>query len=148
MKEIGVDLQVFLQSPGELQTTISLHNYDSLVYGISIGVDPDVFVYWDSTQTDPRLQSRLNLSEYRSLEADKALEAGRTRVDPSIRIAKYRPFLEAWRNDAPAIALYQPRFLYLSRGQIFGFEPHTMNTGVDRYANVENWMIHEDRVSN
>jgi peptide/nickel transport system substrate-binding protein len=145
-KELGVDLQLFPQSETELQTTISFHNYDSLVFGISLGSDPDVFAYWHSTQADVRSQNRLNLSEYRSLAVDRALEAGRTRTDPSIRAAKYKPFLDAWRTDAPAIALYQPRFLYISRGQIFGYDPHSMNSGTDRYANVENWMIHENQL--
>lgn len=145
-KAVGVDVRLLPQSEADLQTTISFHNYDSLIFGISVGVDPDVFAYWHSSQADVRSQNRLNLSEYKSATADKALEAGRTRSDPSIRAIKYRPFLDAWRTDAPAIALYQPRFLYITRGQVFGFDPHSMNTGTDRYANVENWMIHEDQL--
>jgi peptide/nickel transport system substrate-binding protein len=145
-KAVGVDVQLVPQSESELQTTISYHNYDSLIFGISVGVDPDVFAYWHSSQADIRSRNRLNLSEYKSLTADKALEAGRTRSDPGLRAIKYRPFLDAWRTDAPAITLYQPRFLYISRGNIFGFDPHSMNTGTDRYANIENWMIHEQQL--
>ncbi|MCX6725341.1 MAG: ABC transporter substrate-binding protein [Candidatus Saccharibacteria bacterium] len=145
-KSVGVDAQVVLQPDNELQATISYHSYDSLVFGISLGNDPDVFPYWHSSQADPRLQNRLNFSEYKSAVADKSLEAGRTRSDPSIRKVKYRPFLEAWRNDAPAIALYQPRLLYISRGRIFGFDPTSYNSGTDRYSNVDKWMIHEARL--
>jgi len=145
-KSVGVDAQVVLQPDNELQATISYHSYDSLVFGISLGIDPDVFPYWHSSQADPRLQNRLNFSEYKSGVADKSLEAGRTRSDPSIRKVKYRPFLEAWKNDAPAIALYQPRLLYISRGRIFGFDPTSYNSGTDRYSNVDKWMIHEARL--
>jgi len=45
-------------------------------------VDPDVFVYWDSSQANPTSGAWLNLSEYKSSQADEALEAGRTRFDP------------------------------------------------------------------
>jgi peptide/nickel transport system substrate-binding protein len=145
-RAVGVDVELFLQPDTDLQTTVAFHNYDALVYGVSIGVDPDVLAYWHSSQADIT-SAHLNLAEYKSANADKSLEAGRTRTDAAIRALKYRPFLEAWRNDAPAIALYQPRFLYITRGQIFNFKPISMVGGPDRYANVENWMIHEERAA-
>lgn len=144
---IGVDIQDILQSDADLQQSISEHSYDILLYGIALGPDPDVFPYWHSSQADPRSANRLNLSEYKSKQADTALEAGRTRSNPKLRAVKYRPFLEAWRNDAPALALYKPRFLYVSFGNIFGFEPKVINSAVDRYANVENWMILEEKTN-
>jgi peptide/nickel transport system substrate-binding protein len=140
--EAGVDVQVMLQSAQDLQqVTISQHNYDILLYGISLGKDPDVFAYWHSSQATPRTGGSLNFSEYRSPVADKSLEAGRTRSDEALRAIKYKPFLEAWRSDAPALALYQPRMLYLTRTPIANFEPRSFNTAYDRYNNVENWMI-------
>ncbi|HSX53563.1 MAG TPA: ABC transporter substrate-binding protein [Patescibacteria group bacterium] len=144
-RAVGVQPRVFLQSGSDLQTTLSLHSYDALVYGIEIGNDPDVFAYWDSSQADIRSPNRLNFSEYKSPVADGALEAGRTRSDPALRIIKYKPFLQAWHDDAPAIALYQPRFLYVVRGQLYNFAPTTFNTGTDRYANVDEWMIRQTK---
>ncbi len=146
-REAGVDVQVFLQSDTDLQATLSMHNYDALLYGISVGVDPDVFAFWHSSQADVRSVSRLNLAEYKSAAADQALEAGRTRDDASLRAVKYKPFLEAWRNDAPALALYQPRFLYITRGDVHNLQPHTINAGVDRFNSVHDWMILEAKVT-
>lgn len=139
---VGVDVQVMLQSAAELQQiTIAQHNYDILLYGISVGTDPDVFTYWHSSQATVRSGGSLNFSEYRSGAADKSLEAGRTRAGNELRAVKYKPFLEAWRNDAPALGLYQPRVLYLTRTQIANFDPKSFNAAYDRYANIENWMI-------
>jgi peptide/nickel transport system substrate-binding protein len=146
-KSIGVDAEVVQPSSEELQAVIPDHNFDALLYGISIGPDPDVFPYWHSSQADPRSSTRLNFSEYKSKQADVALEAGRTRLDPGIRTVKYRPFLEAWRNDAPALALYQPRLLYVTYGNLFNFEPKVVNSTTDRYSNVENWMILEEKTN-
>ena len=141
-REVGVDVQVFLQSAADLQqVTIAQHNYDILLYGISVGNDPDVFAYWHSTQAAVSTGGSLNFSEYKSEEADNALEAGRTREGDKLRAVKYKPFLEAWRKDAPALALYQPRVLYVTRTPIANFEPSRFNAAFDRYANVENWMI-------
>lgn len=141
---LGIGTQVTLVTDSELQPAIKGRGYDVLLYGISMGIDPDVFAYWHSTQADPISQTRLNFSNYKSAIVDKALESGRSRLDPTLRAAKYLPFLQAWRNDAPALALYQPRFLYITRGSLAGFSPKSLNSATDRFANVENWMIRRD----
>jgi hypothetical protein len=124
------------------QNTLSLHAYDALLYGASIGVDPDVFAYWDGSQADIRSASRLNFSEYNSPAANLSLEAGRTRLDTALRVIKYRSFLEAWQSDAPALGLYQPRYLYISHVQVYGLGTNEINTDADRFTNVQNWMVH------
>ena len=68
-----------------------------------------------------------------------ALEGGRTRSDPALRAVKYQPFLQAWQQDAPALGLYQPRYLYVSRVNIYGLSEHKINTLTDIYNNVQNW---------
>jgi peptide/nickel transport system substrate-binding protein len=126
---------------------LASHRYDALLHGITIGTDPDVFAYWHSSQFDVRSANRYNFSEYKSDAADNALQAGRSRVDPALRAIKYQPFLDAWQKDAPALGLYQPRYLYLTRGEVFGLKEHAVNTGVDRLANVDDWMIRTARVT-
>lgn len=146
-RKVGVDAQIILQSASDLQTAVTYHNYDALLYGISIGADPDVFAYWHSSQANITSSSRLNLSEYSSQTADRALEAGRTRDDTAVRATKYKPFLEAWRLDAPAVALYQPRFLYLAQGHINGLTARKLNIPTDRFSNVQNWTIRQTKAS-
>jgi len=143
-KAIGVKVDIVLQQSADLQSTLATHSYDALLYGISIGADPDVYAYWDSAQADMRAQNRLNFSEYSSSKiSDVALEAGRTRLDPALRIVKYRPFLQAWQADAPALGLYQPSYLYITRGPVYGLEEHYINNATDRYSNVQNWMVRQ-----
>ena len=139
---IGVRAEVKLESSEDLQRSISSHQYDALLYGVSIGVDPDVFVYWHSSQNDAR-SSGLNFSEYKNKVADTGLEAGRTRIDPQLRAIKYKPFLQSWQADVPALGLYQPRYLYLTHGKVYGLNEHVLNSNSDRYDNVENWEIRQ-----
>jgi peptide/nickel transport system substrate-binding protein len=143
----GADVHVVLQDNTDFQSTLAYHSYDALLYGISIGSDPDVFAYWDSSQADIRAPLRLNFSEYKSAVADASLEAGRTRTDPSLRSIKYQTFLQAWQSDAPAVGLYQPRFLYITHVQVYGLSEHPVNADVERFTNVHNWMIREAGVS-
>jgi len=147
-RALGANVTPVLQSLADFQTTLEFHNYDALLYGVSIGIDPDVFDYWDSSQAGVLSSLRLNFSEYKSGTADASLEAGRTRLDPALRAVKYKPFLAAWQSDAPALGLYQPRFLYATRGTIYGLDEHTLNVDADRYNSVSDWEIRTTKVTN
>ena len=139
-RSLGVNVQPLFESADTFATTLIDHNYDATLDGISIGNDPDVFVYWDSSQYDPR-SSNLNLSEYNNAAASASLEEGRTRLDPALRVIKYQPFLAAWQRDAPALGLFQPRFIYITNGTVFGLGNSEINAQQDRYNNVNNWEI-------
>ncbi len=146
-RRLGIKLNVQFLEAADFQNAITYHSYDAVLNGISIGVDPDVFVYWDSSQADIRSVNRLNLSEYKNATADAALEAGRTRLDPNLRIIKFKPFLQAWQQDAPALGLYQPRVLYITNGLVSGLDDQPINTAIDRFANVQNWEIRQAKVT-
>lgn len=150
-REVGAEATLMPQSEVDFQAVLrsapssSYHSYDALLYGISIGVDPDVYIYWDSSQIDLRSPVRLNFSQYESKAADEALESGRTRLDPALRAAKYQPLLSAWQADAPALGLYQPRFLYITHGRVYGLEEKAINSDAQRYSMVHDWQIRQTR---
>ena len=144
--DLGVNLVIdAVQDSKDSVKLVYNHEYDVLLYGINIGPDPDVYAYWHSSQFDKNSPIRLNLSEYKSAVADLALEAGRTRTDPTVRAARYKPFLEVWQRDVPAIGLYQPRYLYVSNQQIYGLNEKTLNTPSDRFNDAYLWMINTER---
>ncbi len=144
-RSIGVNLSVNSMAQRDLQTVIDERSYDLLMYGILMGLDPDQFAYWHSSQADVRSQRRLNFSDYNSTDIDEALEAGRTRIDPELRAAKYLPFLETWKADAPAIALYRPRFTYTTYTKVYNLDLKSINSPTDRFNKVEQWMVRTDR---
>ncbi len=146
-KALGVQLDVQLLSAADYATALAGHEYESTLYGISIGDDPDVFVYWDGSQADVRSNNRLNLSEWNNATANASLEAGRTRLNPALRTIKYAPFLQAWQQDNPALGLYQPRYLYLTRGPLYGLTQHSIVNGINRFNDVQTWQIRTARVA-
>ncbi len=109
--KIGVIAEID-QSPAEVvSTAIVRHAYeDAILFGIGIGGDPDVYAFWHSKEAS---EGGLNLSEYKSAAADSALEAGRSRLNVATRVIKYKSLLENWQKDNPAIALYQPDYIYI-----------------------------------
>ncbi len=120
-----------------VQTTLQPRSYDVLLYKLVIGVDPDVYAYWHSSQA-----TRLgyNFSNYRSSASDDALSSARVRSEPALRNEKYKAFAEQWQKDAPAIGLYQSVMQYVYRPSV---SPDITAKGIpseiDRYSNVRYW---------
>jgi hypothetical protein len=48
----------------------------------------------------------------------------------------------------PALGLYQPNYLYITRGPVFNYERRSANSAADRYYNVNNWMIRQKKQNN
>lgn len=136
--QLGVVVNLSLEPVEKLQQDyIPKRSYDVILFEIALGADPDVYAYWHSSQAD---ESGLNLARYKSKVADEALEAGRTRVDADVRAAKYRTFLQTWRQDAPAIALLRSSYMYTTRG-LLELEVERLISPTDRFYNVSNWAV-------
>lgn len=137
--QVGINLEVQLVDEAAIQSNhIIPHNYQVFLTGIEIGHDPDVYPFWHSSQASI---GGFNLAEYKSDQADIALEAGRTRSDEELRDLKYKPFIEAWAQDAPAIGIYQPTYVYIQQARAKGFEPNAIASPEERYNNIHKWFI-------
>lgn len=141
--KVGVESEVIAVSESDIQqNNISSHNYQALLFGVSLGADPDPFVYWHSSQAGV---NGFNLSELEDGVIDDALESGRTRVDSQLREAKYEAFLKRWVDLAPAHALYQPSYGYVQRKNVEGFNSKTINSPAQRFYNVHEWTVRTDQ---
>jgi len=146
-KKLGVLLNVQLLASSDFATTLSYHQYDAVLTSITIGSDPDVFVYWDSSQANTSSVNRDNFSEFNDGIADESLQGGRISLLPALRAIKYQTFLGEWQKQSPALGLYQPRLLYLTNGPVNGLDYNVINSPVDRLNNVQNWEIREAKVT-
>jgi len=138
-RELGVKVNTDIKTASQdfVPATLQPRDYDVLLYKLVIGVDPDVYAYWHSSQA-----SRLgyNFANYRNNAADEALSSARARSEQDLRNEKYKAFATQWLNDAPAIGLYQSVLQYVYRPSV---QPDIMVGGVpsevDRYNNVRYW---------
>jgi len=143
---LGVEIDSRLVRQEEFQTAVvGPHAYDVLVYELALGRDSDLFPYWHSSQA---AAPRLNLAEYKSVISDEALEAGRTRLNPVLREAKYRTFVDQWLKDTPAIALYRPHSYYVELAKTQAIVPGPIGELGDRFANVQYWTADIGRLDN
>ncbi|MFC1701085.1 ABC transporter substrate-binding protein [Patescibacteria group bacterium] len=122
---------------------IKTRNYQALLFGEILGADPDPFAFWHSSQKkDPGL----NLSMYQNKDADKLLEDGRQELDPEKRIEKYKEFQKLVAEDAPAIFLYSPTYLYSVDNKVKGISLGKLSLPSQRFCQIENWYINTKRI--
>lgn len=135
--QAGIEFESLVVRPEDAQQNVIIPRaYDVLVYEIAIGRDPDVYAYWHSSQAS---SVGLNLSNYKSAKVDDELDSARTRLDPALREAKYRLFVQQWTTDVPAIALYRPALTYIQNKTVSTFTARPLVDAADRYFTVRSW---------
>ncbi len=124
------------------QNLIQPRNYQMLIFGEVLNIDPDPFSFWHSSQKkDPGL----NLALYDNKGVDKLLEEARQSLNPVVRASKYNDFQNLVIEDLPAIFLYSPNYIYPQAKKIKGFEEELLGLPSERFVNVHKWYIETQR---
>ncbi len=136
---LGVEVKI---SPVPLDKIIDEiirpRDYEAILFGQVLGLDPDPFSFWHSSQKrDPGL----NLSLYSNKNVDMALEKARYEIDLEKRIVLLQDFQKEINKDIPAIFLYSPKYLFIVKKNIKGIKTNKINLPANRFANVEEWYI-------
>jgi len=122
--------------------TIKPRNYEALFYGEILGGDPDVYAFWHSSQAG---SVGLNLSNFNNKDADKLLEDARLIADTAKRKDYYRKFQEIVADEAPAVFLYSPLYLYPQAKMIKNFSVTSLIVPSDRFNKISEWYINTDK---
>jgi len=140
---IGIKVNLDVKSVAEIQELIKARQYQSLLFGQILGVDPDPFAFWHSSQKkDPGL----NLSLYENKDADKLLEEMRKESNPDILKQKYAQFNKIVVQDLPALFLYSPIYIFPIDNQIKGINIKNIHLPVERFSQIHKWYIKTKRV--
>lgn len=108
-KKAGVETKITPQEPSRIKSeTIPQRNFEILLVGQEVRRDPDRYNLWHSTQAE----TGMNISGYKNMRADRALEEGRRAQNQEERKEHYENFQEVFMEDLPAIFLYQPTYTY------------------------------------
>ncbi|MBI2669939.1 MAG: hypothetical protein HYX20_02260 [Candidatus Yanofskybacteria bacterium] len=141
---VGVAVNLEVLPLPELQRVIKERNYDALLFGEVLALDPDPFSFWHSSQKrDPGL----NLALYDNKDADKLLEDARQTLVYSARLAKYDEFQKIVANEIPAVFLYSPDYLYAQPVKIKGNNNKLISMPSGRFDTVNKWYIETKRVT-
>ncbi len=141
LESMGFSVSVDKYSPGQefVVNVIANRSYDILLYEVELGANPDLLVYYHSSQAS---QNGLNLSNYNSSVADELILSARATADEDVKRAKYEAFIRRWLDDVPAIGLYQVNFSYYFDHNVKTFsEDNSLVVPTDRFADVEYWGV-------
>jgi len=143
-QKIGAKISVKIMDIGEIQQEyIRPREYQALLFGEVLGLDPDPYAFWHSSQKkDPGL----NLALYDNKKVDDLLRDARQILEPDLRINKYKEFQQLVNDDAPVVFLYNSYNLYLTAKKIKGFENTNIVLPSKRFADIEKWYIKTQRV--
>jgi peptide/nickel transport system substrate-binding protein len=143
-EKVGAKVDVNFFETGDLQKAIAERNYESLLFGESIGHDPDPFVFWHSSQKN---YPGSNVAMYTNSKVDKLLEDARKTLDAEERISKYKEFQEEVQKDIPAVFLFSPSFIYAIPSNIQGTDSMvSVTTSSERFSQVYKWYTQTNRI--
>ena len=143
-EEMGVKVNVERYEPIDIQEqVIKTRDYEALLFGEIVGVDPDPYAFWHSTQME---HPGLALSVFYQKNTDDLLETARKTSDEEERTLKYLHFQNILAEDLPAIFLYNPYYTYAIHQDVSNVSPQYITTPADRFADVEHWYMNTERV--
>jgi len=140
---LGADITIEALPTPELQQVIKDRNYEALLFGAVLNMDPDPFSLWHSSQ---KRNPGLNLALYDNKGADTLLEEARQTLNPLERAKKYDDFQKLVIEDIPAIFLYNSLYLHGQAKKIQGLSGNLISLPSDRFINIEKWYINTKRV--
>lgn len=141
LEYLGFTVRKDFYDPGQdfVVNVVASRDYDILLYEVELGANPDLLVYYHSSQAS---QSGLNLSNYNSSVADDLILSARETSDEGIKKQKYEAFLRRWLEDAPAIGLYQVNMSYYFDKNVKTFsEDNSLVVTTDRFTDVRFWAV-------
>jgi peptide/nickel transport system substrate-binding protein len=103
LKEIGIDVKIrAIEWASFISRFINTGDFDVVILGWGLGLDPDQYNIWHSSQQAP---GQFNFIGYNNPTVDKLLEQGRSELNPDKRQEIYHTFTEQLLADSPIVYL-------------------------------------------
>jgi peptide/nickel transport system substrate-binding protein len=143
-QKIGVETVIEHFGAGTIQQTIvGPRQYEILLFGEILPADPDPYPFWHSTQTK---SPGLNLALLQDKTVDDLLETARQAADPAARAQKYQDFQGRIFELNPAIILYQPYYLFVTRDKVRGPALEQAALPAQRFNDIHLWHVRTQRI--
>jgi len=135
--KLGIEVEIRSVDIETLRTEItSNRDFQVLVDFQTVAPDPDQYVLWHTTQT-----RKANITGIRSPKLDKLLEDARKVDDKTKRAEQYKLFTKLLLDEAPAIFLYYPQYIWVVSEKVSGVSLKDFATPSDRFNSYQNWKI-------
>lgn len=134
-QELGVDVEIqIIAWAAFLKEYVDKKNFQAVILGWSLPMDPDCFVVWHSSSA---VEGGLNFISFKNEEVDALIEEGRRTFDVYERIRIYNRIHEIIAEEAPYTFLYFPYARVAISNRFKGIEPAPAGIGY----NFVDWYV-------
>ncbi len=137
LQDIGIKTSIrTIEWASFISRFIKTGDFDAVVLGWSLGVEPDQYNIWHSSQQGP---GQFNFIGYANPQVDRLLEQGRLELDPDKRMQIYHRFAEILLEDSPVVYLYAGYGLSAVHKRVKGIPDPAPPAGIGH--NAHQWYI-------
>lgn len=137
LKEVGIDVQIrAIEWASFISRFIKTGDFDAVVLGWGLGLDPDQYNIWHSSQQAP---GQFNFIGYQNPKVDQLLEKGRLELNPDKRMEIYHEFAKTLLDDSPIIYLSAGYGLTAIHKRVRGIDNPAPPAGIGH--NSQDWYI-------
>ncbi|MDC0036955.1 peptide-binding protein [bacterium] len=123
LKKIGIDVSIQLMEWSSFIAIVNANQspkeYDAIILGWSLGLDPDGYSLWHSSQ----YPQGFNIGGYKNKVVDGYLQQGRVELDRTKRAQVYQRLYDVIAKDVPYVFLYYPESLVGMNTRVQGLSP-------------------------
>ena len=137
LKEVGIDVKIrAIEWASFISRFIKTGDFDVVVLGWGLGLDPDQYNIWHSSQQAP---GQFNFIGYNNPAVDKLLEQGRLELNPDKRMKIYHEFARVLLEDSPIVYLSAGYGLTAIHKRVKGIDDPAPPAGISH--NSQDWYI-------
>lgn len=137
LKDVGIDVKIrAIEWASFISRFIKTGDFDVVVLGWGLGLDPDQYNIWHSSQQAP---GQFNFIGYNNPTIDKLLEQGRLELNPDKRMKIYHEFARVLLEDSPIVYLSAGYGLTAINKRVKGIDDPAPPAGIGH--NSHDWYI-------
>jgi peptide/nickel transport system substrate-binding protein len=137
LKDVGIDVKIrAIEWASFISRFIKTGDFDVVVLGWGLGLDPDQYNIWHSSQQAP---GQFNFIGYNNPQADKLLEQGRLELNPDKRMKIYHELSRVLLEDSPIVYLSAGYGLSAIHKRVRGIDSPAPPAGIGH--NSQDWYI-------
>ncbi|MGI6373836.1 MAG: ABC transporter substrate-binding protein [Patescibacteria group bacterium] len=137
-ENIGIEVEIKVVMPEEAIEIIKNRDFEVIFYGTEVGADPDIYIFWHSSQAKT---GGLNIANYSNKSVDDLLTEARETTNQEQRVAKYWEIQSKITEDLPVVFLFSPSYTYLQSKRVKGFSGEVIITSADRFSTISDWYL-------
>lgn len=137
LKDVGIDVKIrAIEWASFISRFIKTGDFDVVVLGWGLGLDPDQYNIWHSSQQAP---GQFNFIGYNNPTIDALLEQGRLEMNPDKRMKIYHEFARVLLEDSPIVYLSAGYGLTAIHKRVKGIDNPAPPAGIGH--NSHEWYI-------